>query len=100
MDPHKRSVTIEVMAGDETVAGGGRFGTDTAGYRAMLDYVRAWPDRVWAIEGCRGIGHHVAVRLVADSRSLMSRRSCRPGPGCSPRVRAARPMPPTRIPWR
>jgi hypothetical protein len=25
MDPHKRSVTIEVMAGDETVLGGGRF---------------------------------------------------------------------------
>jgi transposase len=24
MDPHKRSVTIEVMAGDETVLGGGR----------------------------------------------------------------------------
>lgn len=24
MDPHKRSATIEVMAGDETVAGGGR----------------------------------------------------------------------------
>jgi transposase len=31
MDPHKRSATIEVMAGDETVAGGGRYGTDTAG---------------------------------------------------------------------
>ena len=28
MDPHKRSVTIEVMAGDETVIDGGRFGTD------------------------------------------------------------------------
>jgi len=27
MDPHKRSVTIEVMAADETVLDGGRFGT-------------------------------------------------------------------------
>jgi transposase len=27
MDPHKRSVTIEVMAGDETILGGGRFAT-------------------------------------------------------------------------
>ena len=26
MDPHKRSVTIEVMAADEAVLGGGRFG--------------------------------------------------------------------------
>jgi transposase len=31
MDPHKRSVTIEVMTADEDVLGGGRFGTDTAG---------------------------------------------------------------------
>jgi hypothetical protein len=36
MDPHKRSATIEVMAGNETVLGGGRFGTDVAGYRSML----------------------------------------------------------------
>ena len=38
MDPHKRSVTIEVMAADETVHGGGRFGTDRAGYQALLHY--------------------------------------------------------------
>jgi hypothetical protein len=31
MDPHQRSATIEVMAGDEAVAGGGRYGTDAAG---------------------------------------------------------------------
>ena len=35
MDPHKRSVTIEVMAADETVLGGGRFGTDIDGFAAM-----------------------------------------------------------------
>ena len=34
MDPHKRSATIEVMAADETVLGGGRFGTDEAGFAA------------------------------------------------------------------
>src|SRR6478735_5464307 len=71
MDPHKRSVTIEVMAADETVLGGGRFATDRAGYRAMLDYVHRWPDRVWAIEGCTGIGHHVAVRLLGDDQDVV-----------------------------
>jgi hypothetical protein len=35
MDPHKRSVTIEVMAGDETILGGGRFTTDVEGFREM-----------------------------------------------------------------
>ena len=64
MDPHKRSVTIEVMDADETVLDGGRFGTDEAGFAAMVDYVSRFPDRVWAIEGCNGIGRHVAVRLV------------------------------------
>lgn len=46
MDPHKRSVAIDVMTAGEAVVGGGRFTTDTAGYRAMLDYVAPWPERV------------------------------------------------------
>jgi transposase len=71
MDPHKRSVTIEVMAADEQVLGGGRFGTDVAGYRSMLEYLGRWPDRVWAIEGCNGIGRHIALRLLADGQEVI-----------------------------
>ena len=71
MDPHKRSVTIEVMAADETVLGGGRFGTDAAGFAAMRGDVAGWPDRVWAIEGCNGIGRHVAMRLLADGQEVV-----------------------------
>jgi transposase len=71
MDPHKRSATIEVMAGDETVLGGGRYGTDAAGYRAMLAAGRQWPDRRWAIEGCQGIGRHIASRLLADGEQVV-----------------------------
>jgi transposase len=40
MDPHKRSATIEVMTAEEAIVGGGRFGTDRAGYAAMLTYGR------------------------------------------------------------
>jgi len=71
MDPHKRSVTIEVMTADEVVVGGGRFGTDVDGFAAMTEYVRQWPDRVWAIEGCSGIGRHVAMRLIADHQDVV-----------------------------
>jgi transposase len=71
MDPHKRSVTIEVMAGDEAILGGGRFDTDAAGYRSMLRYAKQWPHRTWAIEGCQGIGKHVAIRLLADGESVV-----------------------------
>ncbi len=71
MDPHKRSVTIEVMTGDETVLGGGRFGTDVDGFAAMMRYVSGFPDRVWAIEGCNGIGRHIAIRLLAEGQEVV-----------------------------
>jgi hypothetical protein len=71
MDPHKRSATIEVMASDETVVGGGRYGTDAAGYRAMLAEAKRWPERTWAIEGCQGIGRHIANRLLAAGEHVV-----------------------------
>ena len=71
MDPHKRSVTIEVMTADETVVGGGRFDTSVEGYQEMLEHVAACPDRVWAIEGCEGIGRHIAHRLIADGQDVV-----------------------------
>ena len=71
MDPHKRSATIEVMAGDESVLGGGRYATDAAGYPMMLAAARRWPDRRWAIEGCQGIGRHIANRLLAGGERVV-----------------------------
>src|SRR5579864_7603134 len=64
MDPHKRSATIEVMGGREQVLGGGRFSTDLAGFDAMLACAARWPERVWAVEGCEGIGKHLVLRLL------------------------------------
>jgi transposase len=64
MDPHKRSATIEAMAEDESVLGKGRYGTDRAGFEAMLADAARWPDRVWAVEGCEGIGKHLVLRLL------------------------------------
>jgi transposase len=71
MDPHKRSVTIEVMDADEDVLGGGRSCTDGDGFQSMLRYVAQWPDREWAIEGCEGIGRHIAHRLLADGEEVV-----------------------------
>jgi transposase len=66
MDSHKRSATIEVMACNEAVLDGGRYGTDASGYRAMLRAVRRWQERTWVVEGCQGIGRHIATRPIAD----------------------------------
>ncbi|MGN6605771.1 MAG: IS110 family transposase, partial [Jatrophihabitans sp.] len=71
MDPHKRSATVEVMTGDETVVDGGRFATDAAGYREMRAFAKRFPQRTWAIEGCNGIGRHIAMRLVADGETVI-----------------------------
>jgi transposase len=59
------------MAGDESILGGGRFATDAAGYAAMLARVRLWPERVWAVEGCQGIGRHLASRLLAGGEQVI-----------------------------
>jgi transposase len=71
MDPHKRSATIEVINEGERVLATGRFATDQDGYRAMLAAGRRYRDRVWAVEGCNGIGRHVAQRLVADGETVV-----------------------------
>jgi transposase len=71
MDPHKRSATIEVINDLEKVLAQGRFATDRAGYQTMLKLGRQHKDRVWAVEGCNGIGKHIAQRLVADGEIVV-----------------------------
>jgi transposase len=99
MDPHKRSVTIEVMTVDESIVGTGRFATDRDGHVAMRRYVQAWPDHVWAIEGCQGIGRHVANRLLAEGEQVLD---VPPKLSAGARVfatgQAARPAPPMLTP--
>lgn len=65
MDPHKRTVTVEVMTLDETIVGHARFTTDGVGFAAMVEYAQQWPAHTWAIEGAvKGSGRHVAQRLI------------------------------------
>jgi transposase len=71
MDPHKRSATVEVIDERGAVLAKGRFGTDRDGYREMLAQGRRFADRVWAVEGCNGIGKHVAHRLVHDGETVL-----------------------------
>jgi NAD(P)-dependent dehydrogenase (short-subunit alcohol dehydrogenase family) len=37
----------------------------------MLAAGRRHTDRLWAVEGCSGIGRHVAQRLVADGETVV-----------------------------
>jgi hypothetical protein len=71
MDPHKRSATIEVIDERGAMLAKGRFGTDKIGYKQMLAAGREFADRVWAVEGCNGIGKHIAHRLVHDGEAVL-----------------------------
>lgn len=71
MDPHKRSVTIEAPDTREVLRATGRFPTTTAGYRAMLQFAKQWPQRMWAVEGAGGVGRPVAQRLLADAERVL-----------------------------
>lgn len=71
VDPHKMSVTIEVVDTHEKLLGSRRFDTTNAGYADMRRSVQQWPDRVWAVEGANGAGRPLAQRLVAAGERVL-----------------------------
>jgi transposase len=71
MDPHKRSATIEVVDERAQILAVGRYSTDKAGYAEMFAAGCKHGARVWAVEGCNGIGKHIAHRLVHDRETVV-----------------------------
>lgn len=71
MDPHKRSATIEVINELGNMITAGKFGTDQIGYAEMLATGHRFSDRVWAVEGCNGVGRHIAHRLIQDGETVL-----------------------------
>ncbi|MFE3104017.1 IS110 family RNA-guided transposase [Nocardia tengchongensis] len=71
MDPHKRSATIEIIDHTGKKLAVGRYSTDKSGYTEMLTAGKRFTDRIWAVEGCSGIGRHLAHRLVHDGETVL-----------------------------
>jgi transposase len=71
VDPHKASNTLVVIDQRERVLAQQRFANDRAGYRSMKTFARGHRDRVWAVEGARGVGAGVAQRLVAEGEPVL-----------------------------
>jgi transposase len=71
VDPHKASVTIEVVDQHGMLAATGRFPTARGGYQALMRYVKQWPHRTWAVEGAGGAGRPLALRLVRDGERIL-----------------------------
>ncbi len=52
-----------------------------AGYTSMLRYAKAWPERIWAVEGANGAVDHWPSGSSRPARAFsMYRPSCCPGP--------------------
>ena len=66
VDPHKDSHTATAITpGTNNPVASVRVEASLAGYRQLLRWAKSFPERQWAIENARGLGHHVAQWLIA-----------------------------------
>jgi transposase len=65
VDPHKRVNAVNVVDERARVVQRATFAHTAVGFRELLTFARRWRRREWAVEGCGGVGKHLAQRLVA-----------------------------------
>ena len=72
VDPHKASVAVAAV---EEATGEllerASFPQDRTGLRALERWAKRFPERRWAMENARGLGRHLAGRLVAAGESVV-----------------------------
>jgi transposase len=71
VDPHKSSRTAVVIDGAEKVLGQVRIRASVAQAERLLAWAAAWPERTWAVEGARGMGHLLAQQLLAAGEPVL-----------------------------
>jgi transposase len=72
VDPHKASVAVAAV--DEATGElleRASFPQDRTGLRALQRWAKRFPERRWAMENARGLGRHLAGRLVASGESVV-----------------------------
>ena len=71
VDPHKRMNAVCVINTKGKVLGQKQFANTSGGFRELKTFWRQWRPRTWAIEGCNGVGKHLAQRLVAEGERVL-----------------------------
>ena len=71
VDPHKRLNAVVVLNMRGVVLARRSFTNTTEGFRELRTFSRRWRPRRWAIEGCNGVGKHLAQRLVAAGEEVV-----------------------------
>jgi len=65
IDPHKGSHTAVALDRAENKLGQLRVRATAAQVDQLRRWASGWPDRTWAVEGARGLGHLLAQQLLA-----------------------------------
>jgi transposase len=71
VDPHRRIDAVVVLDELGSVLAREIVPHTSAGFRTLMAQARQFPNRVWAIEGCNGVGTTLAHRLVADGERVL-----------------------------
>lgn len=71
VDPHKGSHTAVVVGAAEEQLGKLRVCASAEQAQQLLAWAAAWPERTWAVEGARGLGHMLAQQLVAAGERVV-----------------------------
>jgi transposase len=71
VDPHKGSHTAVVLDAGEVVLGQVRVTARTDQLLRLQQWAQPWPDRVWAVEGARGLGRLLTQQLLAAGERVV-----------------------------
>ena len=69
VDPHKSSHTA--LAVDPAGRELGQLRVEARAHRRLLRWARQWPERRWAVEGARGLGHGLSQWLLTEGESVV-----------------------------
>jgi transposase len=71
VDPHKGSHTAVVLDAGEAVLGQIRVTARADQLLRLQQWAQPWPDRVWAVEGARGLGRLLTQQLLAAGERVV-----------------------------
>jgi transposase len=71
IDPHKGSHTAVALDRAENKLGQLRLRAAPGQMDQLRRWASAWPDRTWAVEGARGLGHLLAQQLLAGGERVV-----------------------------
>ena len=69
VDPHKSSHTA--LAVDPAGRELGQLRVEARAHSRLLRWARPWPERRWAVEGTRGLGHGLSQWLLTEGESVV-----------------------------